>query len=228
MNPPGSGTREGSMKILVEKSMPFNTGASFEVRKGQTIRIEGRTTADTVAFNLHNLRERFDQARTKVAMAKIFLSTGDRLLSKFNTTKFNTTMLTITADTWAGAGKHDLQKGMCSTSTYTLFKGELYETYRMKETFGIEREDLPDHGCWENIQDGLKGWNIAPEDIPSPFNVFQDMKIDGETGKMEMTNKQPDKAEHLDLRAEIDCLVGISACPWLGCGEPLRIVVYEP
>ena len=209
------------MKVLIDRVMPYNTGASFEVRRGQTIRIEGRTTADTVAFNLHNLRERFDQARTKVAQAKIFLRQGDRLLSKFNTT-----MLTITADTWRG-DNHDLQKGMCSASTYKLFGGDLFETYRLREIFGIERSDLPDHGCWENLIDGLKGYDIAAEDIPSPFNVFQDMKIDGATGRMDMTNKQPDRPEHVDLRAEMDCLVGISACPWFGKGEPLHIVVYE-
>jgi uncharacterized protein len=209
------------MKILVDRVMPYNTGASFEVRKGQTIRIEGRTTVDTVAFNLHNLRERFDQARTKVAQGKIFLHAGDRLLSKLNNT-----MLTITEDTWGG-GNHDLQKGMCSTSTYRLFAGPLFEQYRMKEIFGIERKDLPDHGCWENLIDGVKGHDILPEDIPSPFNIFQDMKIDGTTGKMDMTNKQPDKPEHVDLRADMDVLVGLSACPWFGKGEPIHVVVFE-
>ena len=72
-------------------------------------------------FNLHNLRERFDQARTKVLTGKIFLSEGDTLFSKLNTP-----MLTITADTWH-EGKHDLQKGMCSASTYGRFKGDLYD-----------------------------------------------------------------------------------------------------
>lgn len=209
------------MKILADQVMPYNTGASFEVRKGQTIRIEGRTTADTVAFNLHNLRERFDQARTKVAQAKIFLHKGDRLLSKLNNT-----MLTITADTWGG-GNHDLQKGMCSASTYKLFAGDMFDNYKLGPIFGIERKDLPDHGCWENLIDGVKGYDILPEDIPSPFNVFQDMNIDGASGRMDMTNKQPDKPEHVDLRAEMDCLVAISACPWFGKGEPLHIVVYE-
>lgn len=208
------------MKVLVDRVMPYNTGASFEVRRGQTLRIEGRTTADTVVFNLHNLRERFDQARTKVAQGKIFLRQGDRLLSKLNTT-----LMTITADTWRD-GNHDLQKGMCSGSTYRLFAGELFDHYRLGELFGIQRRDLPDHGCWENLTDGLQGYDIRPEDIPSPFNVFQDMKIDGATGRMEMTNKQPDRPEHVDLRAEIDCLVGISACPWFGKGQPLHIVVY--
>jgi uncharacterized protein YcgI (DUF1989 family) len=120
------------------------------------VRVRGRSTADTVAFNLHNLRERSDQARTKVLTGKIFLSQGDTLFSKFRP------MLTITADTWH-EGKHDLQKGMCSASTYGRFRGDLYDVYELKGTFGVERDALPDHGCWENLTQAL-----APCHIPVP------------------------------------------------------------
>jgi uncharacterized protein YcgI (DUF1989 family) len=210
------------MRTILERRLAYNTGGTVEVRAGQCLRVRGRTTADTVAFNLINLRERFDQARTKVLTGKIFLGQGDVLFSKFNAP-----MLTITASTWR-EGKHDLQKGMCSASTYGRFKGPLYEVYDIKGTFGVEREALPDHGCWENLTEALKPWNVPPEDIPSPFNIFQDMKIDGETGRMEMTNKQPARPEHVDLRAEMDCLVAVSACPWFGKGEPLDLIVFDP
>ena len=91
----------------------------------------------------------------------------------------------------------------------------------------MERNALPDHGCWENLTQALTPWHIPAEDIPSPFNIFQDMEIDGKTGRMEMTNKQPAQPEHVDLRAEMDCLVSVSACPWFGKGGPLDILVYE-
>ena len=209
------------MRTVAERHLTYNTGGTIEVRTGQIVRVRGRSTADTVVFNLHNLRERFDQARTKVLTGKIFLSEGDTLFSKVNTP-----MLTITADTWH-EGKHDLQKGMCSASTYGRFKGDLYDVYDIKGTFGVERNALPDHGCWENLTQALTPWHIPAEDIPSPFNIFQDMEIDGKTGRMEMTNKQPAQAEHVDLRAEMDCLVSVSACPWFGKGGPLDILVYE-
>jgi len=82
-------------------------GLALELRKGQLIRIAGRQTVDFVAFNLDNLSERFDQARTRVNQMKLFLTTGDYLVSKDNTT-----MLTIVEDGWPWT--HDLQKGLCS------------------------------------------------------------------------------------------------------------------
>lgn len=209
------------MKAIQSKTMPYNTGDAFRVMRGQIIRIVGRTTADVVAFELSNLRERFDQARTKVFQGKIFISKGDKLYSKSNKV-----MLDIVDDTLE-LGKHDLQFGMCSASSYTRFKGDLYDTYEVKKRFGVEREQIPDHGCWENLSKALQPWGIPPEDIPAPFNVFQESKIDGKTGKMEMVFKRLNEPARIDLLAEMDCLVGISACPWVGRGEPLEVSIYE-
>ena len=53
------------MAILTSEVVPKNSGAAFEVRKRQRLRVAGRSIVDFVAFNLHDLSERFDQARTK-------------------------------------------------------------------------------------------------------------------------------------------------------------------
>ena len=99
---------------------------------------------------------------------------------------------------------------------------------------GTKFEDLPDHGCWENFTEALKPWNIAPEDIPSPFNLFQSMDISGPDGRMVWhfqeveppTNRFPDGPAHVDLVAEIDCLVALSACPERGQGRPIKVQVF--
>lgn len=218
------------MKVLEEAVMPNNTGKSFKVRKGQRIRVYAESIVDFVPFGLDNLRERFDQARTKAHNGKIFLSTGDKLY-----TKSAKLMMTIVDDTYRG--KHDLQYGMCSKLAYDGFwesikKGEPV----IAKTFAFlnvkKREDLPDHGCWENIQDGLKGYDVAPEDIPSPFNLFQSMDIVGPTGelvwRLNEYRPEPSKPAHVDLRAEMDCLVAISACPELGLGKvPIKVQVFD-
>ena len=72
------------MKIISESTIKSNTGMAFVVKKGQIIRVIGHSTADYTVFNLRNVKERFDQARTKVDQGKIFVSTGDLLISKFN------------------------------------------------------------------------------------------------------------------------------------------------
>jgi len=53
------------MAILQSHIVPKNTGAAFEVKRGQRLRVAGRSIVDFVAFNLHDLNERFDQARTR-------------------------------------------------------------------------------------------------------------------------------------------------------------------
>jgi len=54
------------------------------------------------------------------------------------------------------------------------------------------------------------------------------MVINGKTGSMRyaMTRPRPG-GDSMDLRAEMDCLVGISACPEGGRGKPLRIAIYD-
>jgi uncharacterized protein len=211
------------MTVLQSVAVPKNSGHSFAVKKGQVLRVAGRTVVDFVAFNLHNLRERFDQARTKTNQVKIFISTGDQLFSKLNNP-----MLTIVEDSFK-EGKHDLQKGMCSKKRFELIaKGLAQRKFAEGVDLNPRRpEDIPDHGCWENLIDALKGYGIADEDIPSPLNIWQTMKIDPETGAMLDTTIRPEKEAHIDFRAEMDCLVAVSACPQSGRGEAIRVEVSE-
>src|SRR5438046_5154616 len=102
------------MAILRTEVVRKNSGAAFKIKKGQRVRIAGKSIVDFVAFNLHDLTERFDQARTKTNQVKIFISTGDVLYSKRNNP-----MLTIIGDTFI-EGRHDLQKGMCSRKRFGM------------------------------------------------------------------------------------------------------------
>src|SRR5262245_30772203 len=145
------------MALLKSEAVAKNSGAGLEVRKGQRLSIEGRSIVDFVAFNLQDLTERFDQARTKTNQVKIFISTGDILYSKRNNP-----MLTIVEDSFT-EGRHDLQKGMCSRKRF-----EMVAQGQAKRIFaeGVDinpksAEEIPDHGCWENLSAALKPWNIA-------------------------------------------------------------------
>src|SRR5258707_4851543 len=94
--------------VVWERQLSRNTGFAFDLNKGQSVRITSQTIIDFICFNRKNLRERFDQARTKANQRKVFLTTGDSLVSKLNNT-----MMTIVDDTLK-EGHHDLQEGMCS------------------------------------------------------------------------------------------------------------------
>lgn len=209
------------MKQVLEKHLPYNTGWAGEVKRGQVLRIAATTTVDFVCFRLANLKERFDQARTKVYNGKIFITTGDKLMGRNNQH-----MMTIVENT-NREGTHDLQKGMCSGYRFQLAKkeGRLREYYHRD----YKDEDIPDHGCYENLSRALEPYGIAPEDIPSPFNLNQHMIIDGKTGKMEHTTVRAKPGSYVEFRAEMDLLVALSACPDMPVGgQPVDLVIYEP
>jgi uncharacterized protein YcgI (DUF1989 family) len=214
---------EVSMAVLENRVVAKNSGAAFEVRKGQRLRIAGKSIVDFAAFNLHDLQERFDQARTKTNQVKIFVSTGDVLYSKRNNP-----MLTIVEDTFK-EGRHDLQKGMCSRKRFEMVaRGESKRIFAEGVDINPKKaEEIPDHGCWENLSEAVKPWNISPDDVPSPFNIFQCMRIDPETGIMYDTMVRPQDEAHVDFRAEMDCLVAVSACPESGRGSAIEVTIFD-
>jgi uncharacterized protein YcgI (DUF1989 family) len=211
------------MAILKSAIVPRNSGAAFEVRKGQRLRIAGRSIVDFVAFNLHELNERFDQARTKTNQAKVFITTGDTLFSKRNNP-----MLSIIEDSFT-EGRHDLQKGMCSRKRFEMVaQGTAKRIFAEGVDVNPKKpEEIPDHGCWENLSNAVKPWNIAADDVPSPFNIFQCMRIDPDTGIMYDTLIRPKVEAHVDFRTEMDCLVAVSACPESGRGQAIRVEIYD-
>src|SRR5258706_6047707 len=136
-----------------------NTGKTFVVKKGRIIRVTGESTADFVVFNLGDVSERFDQARTKVDQGKIYVTTGDVLISKYNNV-----MMTIIKDTYRGT--HDMEKGMCSTSFYKKWGDKIFAIYGGKrERRRPERGGAPQDGSWEKPPPGRpaqKGAQGAP------------------------------------------------------------------
>jgi hypothetical protein len=212
------------MAILRSAIVGKNSGAAFELMKGQRLGIAGRSIVDFVAFNLHDLAERFDQARTKTNQVKIFVSTGDILYSKRNNA-----MLTIAEDTFS-EGRHDLQKGMCSRKRFEMVaQGKSQRVFAEGVDINPKTpEEMPDHGCWENLSNAVKPWGIAPDDVPSPFNIFQCMRIDPETGIMYDTMIRPVREAHVTFRAEMDLLVAASAGPESGRGQAIRVEIYDP
>ena len=196
-------------QMLWERQLPRNTGFALDVKAGQAVRISSQTIIDFVCFNRDNLRERFDQARTKANQRKVFISIGDALVSKLNNT-----MMTIIEDTFK-EGHHDLQEGMCSRKRHELAA----QRGIWEKTYGRPLSEMPPHGCTENLGGILAPYGIALEDVPSPFNIFQDMIIHQDTGELEHSPIRPKPpGAHVTLRAEMDLLAALSVCPDMAAG----------
>lgn len=94
-------------------------------------------------------------------------------------------------------------------------------------SFFLRFLEILDHGCWENLTEALGPWNIPLEDIPAPFNIFQTMRIDPDTGAMLDTFIRPKDEASVDFKAEMDCLVALSACPESGRGQAVKVELLD-
>jgi uncharacterized protein YcgI (DUF1989 family) len=70
------------MQVRTQITIESNRGGALIVTKGQRIRIKATTIVDFVAFSRENPADRLDQARTKAINSKLFLTTGDFLISR--------------------------------------------------------------------------------------------------------------------------------------------------
>jgi uncharacterized protein len=219
------------MAVLHDEMVRINSGSAWEVRKGQRIRITFDTVMDFVCFNLNNLAERLDQARTKANQGKIWVSTGDVLYSKINTI-----MMTITEDTYRGQGRHDLQYGMCSKWSFDEWwrRREEPDKKAWFQARGVKsRDDLPLWGCYENLITALQNYPILNVDIPAPLNIGQSMDIDkdGNMTHAWVDRDRPKPGTYVELRAEMDLLCAGSADPGMGKpgrpGQPIRVQVFS-
>ena len=166
------------------------TATSFVVKKGQRLRItdmDGQQAADFVCFSEHDCAERFSQAKTRIRNWTIQITTGNELVSNRDNVMF-----TIEEDK---VGVHDILLSECHSYVYE-------HIYKVG----------PRNGCLENLANAVASYGISQDNIPDPFDIFTDTEIT-ETGEPKINTAASSAGDYIDLRAEMDCLVGLSACP---------------
>lgn len=166
------------------------SGTAFTVRRGQTIRIidvEGEQVSDLICFAQENIEEYLSCGRTTDYNGKIYFSTGDVLYSDRSAP-----MLKITADQ---VGKHIFMYAPCSPEMFQM-------TYNVTE---------PHPNCLDNLASNLEPFGIRPSQIHTAFNVFMHVTI-SENGKISIHPARSKAGDYIDLRAEMDLVVGVTAC----------------
>ena len=204
-------------KILNGEIIQPKDSCAVELKKGQLLRLydlEGKQVSDMAIFNKENPKERYASYWTKTRNypKKIpgRVTVGDILYSSLSRP-----LMTITQDTPVPGGIHDLHAGMCSRLGYEKFGWEFPE----------------DGGCWELLSKAVKPYGIAPEGIPQPFNPFMNTYFDN-NGEMVIDEPVSRPGDFIELRAEMDLIVAMTACPFHGpCNgwviTPLKWVIYE-
>ena len=129
--------------------------------------------------------------------------------------------MTIIEDTY---GIHDLQYGMCSAWVFEHFEDENYDGFS-PEQMGVGGPlGVPSFGCYEVLQRALRGWGLSPRDIPDPLNLFQTMNYDLDGGTFVLVDGRSEPGDYIELRAEMDCLCALSACPSMGRSLKVEIL----
>jgi len=228
--------------LVFDQVIPPKSSLGFVVKKGQYLRvtdIEGKQVGDFVVLNEHNLKEHIDPVNTrkdiirtelfsasppKIAFGGVYfpsgvgtrLLTGNKLYSNIDNA-----MMTVVADTQVPAGVHDFFAGRCSA--------------RIFELRGAEPRD----GCLELFVKALKDWGFTkPEEIPPNMNLFMNIPLDPVTGLFYIEEPVTRPGDYIELRAEIDCVCALTACPdnvLSKCNgtpphppKPLSVQIYSP
>ena len=167
------------------------TGVAFELPKGASLTVtdpEGSQVADLLAYAAADVREVMSNGRTFDYEETLALTTGNRIWSNRSNP-----MLSIVADT---VGRHDFLLTPCSEATFRHFY-----------------PDRPVHrGCFGNLTEALRPWGLAEDDIPTAFNLFMNVPVDGATGRISVLPPTSSAGDYITLRAEMDCVIGLTAC----------------
>ncbi|MDQ3110825.1 MAG: urea carboxylase-associated family protein [Bacteroidota bacterium] len=171
--------------------IPKCSGVSFILKKGQRLKVidlEGEQVSDFVCYNLNDKAEYLSSGRTIDYSETIFLTKGHSFYSNRSKVMFR-----IIEDT---VGRHDFLLTPCSAEMFRIIYGHTE----------------PHRGCFGNLAAALKKHRIKPDNIPTCFNIFMHVQVNGETGKIAVLPPKSKPGDHIIIEAEMDLIVGLTAC----------------
>jgi hypothetical protein len=193
-------------------TVPPREALCAEVPAGALFRIrclDGPQVGDLNLWNARDLSERFYAGKTR-ALHGTHLSTGDRLWSGFPHLRPMATILRDSLDWYGfdadGASVHDVIGTRCDPYTARLLGGGDYHRC-----------------CHSNLTRALAGARGLPTAeaeglVHDVLNVFMCTGFTADTHQYFMKASPVRPGDSLDCVAEIDLLVGLSACPGGDCG----------
>jgi uncharacterized protein YcgI (DUF1989 family) len=181
----------GRPEIGKRYTVPAREGRAVRLWPGQTISVintHGTQVCDLWAFNAGNLSEYLSWEHTRGGINRIMPQVGDALL-----TNRRRPILTLSRDT--SPGVHDTLIAACDLFRYVCLGVRVYHD-----------------NCSDNLRMALSAIGEHTAEVPQPFNVWMNIPVrpDGSIDWLPTVSKPGDRVE---LRAEMDCIVVMSACP---------------
>ncbi len=172
-------------------TLPARRGRAVRLLAGQAIRIvntHGTQVVDTWCFSAEDLTEFMSNEHMRPTLGRIWPQQGDELV-----TNRRRPILHFEEDT--SPGRHDTLMAACDDYRYGLLGCTEYHD-----------------NCTDNLYAGMRQIGLVPPECPSPLNLWMNIPVDagGNTSWGEPLSKPGD---HVILRARMDCIVAMSACP---------------
>lgn len=167
------------------------SGVAFELMRGQRLKVidpQGEQVADLLAYRRDDTGEVLSSGRSIDYAGKIYLTSGDLLYS--NRSKV---LLEIVEDT---VGRHDFLLTPCSAEMFRI----------------LYKDDQPHRGCFGNLAASLASYGIVADQIPTAFNVFMNVTIDGATGMVSVKPPLSRPGDYIVFEARTDLIIGLTAC----------------
>ncbi len=171
--------------------IPPRSGVAFILKKDQRLKvvdIEGEQVSDLICYNLHDKAEYLSSGRTIDYAETIYLTKGNLFYSNRSNVMFEMIEDTV--------GQHDFLLTPCSAEMFRIIYGHTE----------------PHGGCFGNLCESLKQYGIAPDNIPTCFNIFMNVPVDAVTGKISVLPPKSKAGDHVVLLAKMDMVVGMTAC----------------
>lgn len=172
-------------------TIPGARSKAFKLKAGEQIKIvnvEGSQVVDAWAFCTASPAEFMSTEHTRSCLEKLIPAVGDSLFSNRRRP-----ILSIVEDT--SPGIHDLLLSACDADRYRLLGCTDYH-----------------RNCVDNLREAMDEYNLVPPEIPSPFNIFENVSI-GDNGELSIEPPQVAVGDSISLRAELDILLVLSCCP---------------
>jgi uncharacterized protein len=178
--------------------IPASHARAFEVPKDHVFRlaqVEGGQVADVIFFNNKDRNERFHAGYTAWFGCIRGNGTIRKVAELYSAPPFENVMATVVKDT---VGVHFPYIGVrCSR-----------RIYKMRDN----TQAPPHRTCQDNLAEVIAPYGLEAWDVPDVFNLWMNVDID-ENGCFVHRKTLAKKDDYMDLKAEMDLLVAISACP---------------
>jgi uncharacterized protein YcgI (DUF1989 family) len=167
------------------------SGVAFKINRGDRLvvtDIHGEQVSDFVCFNQHDTKEYLSSGRTIDYADTIFLTKGNDFYSNRSNVMFRMIEDTV--------GRHDFLLTPCSADTFRIIYGH----------------EKPHRGCFGNLVEALTPFGIETDNIPICFNIFMNVSVDGNSGRIEVLPPKSKAGDHVVIEAEMDLIIGMTAC----------------